>query len=87
MSAIRISPQATKDEVVAWAREQMARLGQPVPDLYTADHVLGILALFLIADAQPDVAAQVAERVDHPPLAESIRRAARGERPMADPLP
>ena len=48
MSAIRISPQATKDEVVAWAREQMARLGQPVPDLYTADHVLGILALFLL---------------------------------------
>lgn len=73
---IRIPANATNAEIASWARKQMARLGQPPPDFFGDDAVIGMLVLYLVADRKPALAYQVAEQSKIPRLAEGVRNAA-----------
>lgn len=76
---IKIPETATRAEIASWAREQMARLGQPVDPCVGDDGVCAILSFYLVLDGQAALALRVAEQVGLTEIAAAVRKSMPGE--------
>lgn len=74
MSAIKISPAATKTDIAAWTRAEFARHGRPLDPRLGDDAAVSALVLYLVKDGDLATAMQVTVQAGTKELAQAMCR-------------